>query len=105
MLWIYAGTKQAIESKRKAFIRKWRLQCRAVASIVRGAPPSVLELVKLEAENLRYGEDLWAGRGTLRFFPSEIEEHLPIAPLEVLGAFHFSSGYTFPGGEVLHRWV
>jgi hypothetical protein len=52
MLWIYAGTKQAIESKRKAFIRKWRLQCRAVASIVRGAPPSVLELVKLEAENL-----------------------------------------------------
>ena len=28
---IYAGTKQAIEAKRKAFIRKWRLKCRAVA--------------------------------------------------------------------------
>ena len=28
---IYAGTKQEIETKRKAFIRKWRLKCDAVA--------------------------------------------------------------------------
>jgi len=28
---IYAGTKQEIEAKRKAFIRKWRLKCPAVA--------------------------------------------------------------------------
>jgi putative transposase len=28
---IYAGTKQEIETKRKAVIRKWRLKCRAVA--------------------------------------------------------------------------
>src|ERR1700738_35861 len=28
---IYAGTKPEIEAKRKAFIRKWRLKCRAVA--------------------------------------------------------------------------
>jgi putative transposase len=28
---IYAATKQAVETKRKAFIRKWRLKCRAVA--------------------------------------------------------------------------
>src|SRR3984893_10050643 len=28
---IYAGTKEEIEAKRKAFIRKWRLKCRAVA--------------------------------------------------------------------------
>jgi hypothetical protein len=41
-------------------------------SIVRGAPPSVLELVRLGAENVRYGEDLWVGKGTLNFFPSEI---------------------------------
>ena len=27
---IYAGTKQEIETKRKAFIRKWRLKCEAV---------------------------------------------------------------------------
>ena len=28
---IYAATKQDVEAKRKAFIRKWRLKCRAVA--------------------------------------------------------------------------
>ena len=28
---IYAGTKQEIETKRKAFIRNWRLKCKAVA--------------------------------------------------------------------------
>jgi len=34
---IYAGTKQEIEAKRKAFIRKWRLKCRAVADSVEEA--------------------------------------------------------------------
>jgi putative transposase len=29
---IYAGTKQEIETKRKAFLRKWRLKCPAVAA-------------------------------------------------------------------------
>ena len=28
---IYADTKQEIETKRKAFIRKWRLKCKAAA--------------------------------------------------------------------------
>jgi hypothetical protein len=28
---IYADSKPQIEAKRKAFIRKWRLKCRAVA--------------------------------------------------------------------------
>ena len=28
---IYADSKQEVETKRKAFIRKWRLKCRAVA--------------------------------------------------------------------------
>jgi transposase-like protein len=28
---IYAATKQEVEAKRKAFIRKWRLKCPAVA--------------------------------------------------------------------------
>jgi acetoacetate decarboxylase len=61
-------------------------------------------LVRLGAENVRYGEVTWAGSGSLRFFPSEIEEHVLLAPREVLGAYRFSSGYSFPGGEVLHRW-
>ncbi len=73
-------------------------------SVVRGATPSVLELVKLAAENLRYGDTTWAGSGTLRFFPSEIEEHALLVPREVMAAYRYSSGYSFPGGEVLHRW-
>jgi putative transposase len=34
---IYAKTKQEIETKRKAFIRKWRLKCRAVADSLKEA--------------------------------------------------------------------
>ena len=65
----------------------------------------MLELVKLGADNLRFSEDIWAGKGTLTFFPSDIEEHMVLAPREIIGAYHFSSGYSFPGGEVLHKWV
>lgn len=64
-----------------------------------------MELVRLGAENVRYGEASWAGRGTLKFFPSEIEEHTLLAPREVIAAFRYSCGYSFPGGEVLHRWA
>jgi acetoacetate decarboxylase len=74
-------------------------------SIVKGAPPSVLELVSLGAEDYRYGEDVWRGEGGLSFFSSEVEEHMPLAPKEVLGAYSFSTGYTFDGGRVLHSWV
>jgi acetoacetate decarboxylase len=74
-------------------------------SIEAGAPPSVLELVELGATDIRLGCEAWTGNGTLRFFPSDLEEHMPLAPLEVLGGYRFSSGYTYPGGKVLHRWV
>ena len=74
-------------------------------SIEAGAPPSVLELVELGATDIRLGREAWTGNGTLRFFPSDLEEHMPLAPLEVLGGYRFSSGYTYPGGKVLHRWV
>ncbi len=74
-------------------------------SAERAASASILELVRLNAENVRYGKELWAGQGTLEFFPSEIEEHMPLAPLEVLGGYRFASGYSFTGAEVLHRWV
>jgi Transposase, Mutator family len=38
---IYADSKQAIEAKHKAFIRKWRLKCRAVADSLEKAPGRV----------------------------------------------------------------
>jgi len=34
---IYAATKQEVEAKRKTFIRKWRLKCRAVADSLQEA--------------------------------------------------------------------
>lgn len=74
-------------------------------SIVKGAPPSVLELVTLGAENKKTGDTVWAGSGDLVFYPSEIEEHFRLKPREITGAYAFSSGYTFPGGEVLYSWV
>jgi acetoacetate decarboxylase len=77
---------------------------RQFPSVERGGRPSVLELVKLGAENARYGDRIWAGAGNLKFFPSDIEEHMLLAPREVLGAYRYSSGYTFPGGKVLERW-
>jgi Acetoacetate decarboxylase (ADC) len=69
-------------------------------SIARGAPPSVLELVRLGAKNVRYGENIWAGRGTLRFFPSEIEEHLPLAPSRSSAPITSARGIVFQAG----RW-
>jgi putative transposase len=38
---IYAATKQEVEAKRKAFIRKWRLKCRAVADSLEEAGPQL----------------------------------------------------------------
>ena len=74
-------------------------------SIEADAPPSVLELVELGATDVRLGNSAWKGEAGLRFFPSNLEEHIPIAPIEVMGAYRFSSGYTYPGGKVLHRWA
>ncbi len=74
-------------------------------SIVAGAAPSVLELVKINTEDVRRG-DVWAGRGTLTFGSSTTEEFMAtLPPREVVGAYCFSSGYTITGGEVLHSWV
>jgi len=81
------------------------LHIRHFPSIEQGAPPSVYELVSLGAENRSFGKNAWKGTADLAFFPSEIEEHMSLRPREVLGGYIFSSGYTFPGGKVLHSWV
>ena len=38
---IYAATKPQVEAKRKAFIRKWRLRCLAVADSLEEAGPQL----------------------------------------------------------------
>jgi acetoacetate decarboxylase len=73
-------------------------------SITPGAAPSVLELVRLNLENVRFG-DVWAGKGTLKLNPSENEEYMALAPRDVVGAYYFTSGSSVTGGEVLHSWV
>lgn len=74
-------------------------------SIVKNAPPSVCELVKIHMEDFRNGEDVWAGNGTIKLFPSELEEFTRLVPKEVIGAFYYTNGCTITGGEVLHNWV
>ncbi len=74
-------------------------------SIVPGEKPSVCELVKLLAENVKYDPDIWAGKGDLKFYESEIEEHTDFRPIEIIGAYRFRSGYTFPGAERLYTWT
>jgi putative transposase len=43
---IYAGTKQEIETKRKAFVRKWRLKCPAVAASLEEASDSLFTFTR-----------------------------------------------------------
>lgn len=74
-------------------------------SIVPGEKPAVLELVKLGAQDWNYDADIWAGKGDLKFYESEIEEHTDFKPLEIVGAYRFRNGYTFPGAERLYSWV
>jgi acetoacetate decarboxylase len=73
-------------------------------SIVRQAVPSVLELVSLGSENWNWDPVVWRGEGQLQFLPSDIEEHMSLKPIEIVGGYRFSNGYTFSGGEVLHDW-
>lgn len=81
------------------------IHLRHFPSIVPGAGPSVCELVKLGATNKKADPVAWAGSGELEFFPSELEEHMPLAPKEVLGAYWFRNGYTFDGAEILHDYT
>jgi acetoacetate decarboxylase len=74
-------------------------------SLTPGSKPSVLELVKLGAVDWRWDPVIWAGKGELEFFPSEIEEHMPLAPKEIVGAFRYRNGYTFPGAEVIYDYL
>lgn len=73
-------------------------------SIIPGEKPAVCELVKLGATNWNYDETIWTGKGHLKFYESEIEEHTDFKPIEVLGAYRFRNGYTFPGAERVYDW-
>ena len=46
---IYASTPQEIETRRKSFIRKWRLKCRAVADSLEEAGDRLFTFTRLPA--------------------------------------------------------
>lgn len=81
------------------------IHLRHFPSLVPGKGPSVCELVKLGATDKRSDPVAWAGKGELEFYPSELEEHMPLAPKEVLGAYWFRNGYTFDGAEVVYDYT
>lgn len=45
---IYADTAAGIETRRKAFLRKWRLKCRAVADSLEDAGDRLLTFTRLD---------------------------------------------------------
>lgn len=73
-------------------------------SIVKGAAPSVCELITLHMENASNG-DVWSGQGTIDFYPADFEEYTLLEPEEVLGAYYYTNGCTITGGKVLYSWV
>lgn len=85
-------------------INKPLFNIRYFPSIVKDAPPSVCELVALHMEDFRFGE-AWSGEGSIKLYPSEIEEHSRLVPKEIVGAYYYTNGCTITGGDVLHRWV
>jgi transposase-like protein len=50
---IYAATRQEIETRRKAFIRKWRLKCRAVADSLEEAGDRLFTFTRFAPEQWR----------------------------------------------------
>jgi len=50
---IYAGTPKEIETRRKSFLRKWRLKCRAVADSLEEAGDRLFNFTRLPASQWR----------------------------------------------------
>ena len=73
---IYAATRGEVETRRKAFIRKWRLKCRAVASPARRRSLSFFLRRRMASVWMTFGRHVptfvtgktsdWAGAGWLR---------------------------------------
>jgi putative transposase len=56
---IYAGTKPEIKAKRKAFIRKWRLKCPAVAASLEEAGDELFTFTRFLFTFTRFPKGQW----------------------------------------------
>jgi len=55
---IYAGSKTEIEAKRKAFIRKWRPKCRAVANSLEEAGDKLFTFTRFPKSQWKIDPDI-----------------------------------------------
>ena len=72
-------------------------------SVDKAQDPCVCDLVKMNMTNFRVGQ-VWAGKGDVTLYESELEEFARLKPLEILGGYYYENGCTITDGEVLHDW-
>jgi transposase-like protein len=112
---IYAGTKQEIETKRKAFVRKWRLKCPAVAASLEEAsdrlftftrfPKSQWKSIRTSNAIERLHEEFKRRIKTQTVLPSAETAamfRVTCRTREALDALH--PALAFPGGSMRPMW-
>ena len=97
--------EQVSPSDIPSIMRRPLVHLRHFPSITEIGKPSVCELVSLGSINRKADPVVWKGSAELEFFASELEEHMPLAPKEVLGGYKFRNGYTFDKGTLLHDYL
>ena len=78
---IYATTKQEIEAKRKAFIRKWRLKCRAVADSLEEAGDKLFTFTRFPQSQWKSIRTTNAIERLHEEFKRRIKTHMWTAPV------------------------
>jgi hypothetical protein len=63
----------------------------------------VNELVEIQKGNTQLGEELWYGRGEVRFYESRNEEIVKIHEIEPLYGLSYQLGFTNYGSKVLEQ--
>ena len=66
--------------------------------------PVLHQLVQTVSSKPSFGE-LWKGEGELEYLPSLFEEHVAIAPKEILGAYIIPVGFRIEGTRLIHDYV
>jgi acetoacetate decarboxylase len=97
--------ERAIPYEEIPALMQWpQINLRYFPSMDPGGKPSVCELLRIEATDVRKGV-AFAGKGHLKLIPSVLEEHTNLPVREIIGGTYFENGATITGGTVLHSWV
>ena len=74
------------------------------SSDVDSARPLVHRLIRLEEENVVFGEVWSAEDAALTFAESELEEHTRLKPIEITGAYYMELGIRVVGTKLIYEW-